>query len=503
MEFFDFKIMNEKIQKEHKLPAKRSQNNSQIDSIKKYLRSSHYDKLKTYIVKNVIQSMDENELSELTIKPLRVEIKTEMIEEMCTDVNFIDPNIIMKIEKPEENADENDVNPKYSDSEETVSDASGPDYECKTTKNDEQSSDEDESNQGKDILFDEKPENEDEIGVTKTMIDNIQFISKIPESLVRIESKKKEIEESGSSRVPQPEKWRQVMQKKARAKGESYVSRYGKVIRARQIQPPCNCKFQCTSRISDSDRRRNFDNHWSLADFALQKKFLFEHRKTEPIARRRARVKNPKPRQYSSKFYLDTYNEDGSFKSQERVCETMFCATFDICKNNLRTLHQKIITGKVQDMRGQSRRALSPGHLVAIDLVKQFPHFHIDQQMTVRQMYNNYVQECEKKGVTNVRENTFRKIFSDYNETEFLKKDKKKSKCITCVNFFKVSEEEKATMQFDFDQHIRNSEHCKIRLRWRKNRDARKERQQLLKEQKLFEEQQSKTKVTEAYDQLI
>ena len=478
LDFYDFKLMTESQQVESKLPAKDVDSNAPIDSIKKYLRSNHYNKLKNYIVKNVIESMDIDVANVLTVKPA-MKIKTELDEVMFP--NFIDTDVIVKIEKSEE------PEMTFCEDDDRMSDISEI-RENNSEKKHEDSSDNDNDSILEDIFG---TEDNDE-GVVKTVIDNVTFVSRIPECLVNLEQKRKEAEGAEKTRFKKPENWIRIKHREARVRGESYVNRKGKLIKAKSIKPPCNCRFQCTERITEEDRRRNFENHWGIADFALQKKFLFEHRKTEPIARRRARYEGARPRKYSTKYYLDTYNEDGTYKSLEKVCEVMFCNTFDICKNNLRTLYNKVISGKVQDMRGTNRRKQSAGHLKAIDFVKQFPYFHIEQQMTVRQIYKNYVQECNEQGIDGiVKENTFRTIFSAYNESEFLKPNRPRPKCDICDGYEKASDAEKVHLQIEYDYHIRNTEICRNRRRWKKSSRAKAERNRIAREQKLLQKQQS------------
>ncbi|XP_070509709.1 uncharacterized protein [Chironomus tepperi] len=478
LDFYDFKFTTESQQLKDK-PPKEKDSNAPIDSIKKYLRANHYNKLKNYVIKNVIECIDVNDANVLTIQPA-MKIKTELDEVMLP--NFIDTDVIVKIEKSEE------PELMFCDDDQ-MSNLSEPRESNSLKKHDDSSDDENETQE--DIFgTDENAENDE--GITKTVIDNVTFISRIPECLVNLEQKRKEAEDAEKSRFKDPQNWLRIKHRESRVRGKAYVNRKGKLIKAKRIKSPCNCRFQCTERITDEDRRRNFENHWNLADFALQKKFLFEHRKTEPVARRRARYETARPREYSTKYYLDTYNKDGTHKSLEKVCETMFCNTFDICKNNLRTLYKKVISGKVQDMRGTNRRKQSAGHLKAIDFVKQFPFFHIEQQMTVRQIYKNYVQECNEQGIDGiVKENTFRTIFSAYNESEFLKPNKPRPKCDVCQGYEKASDAEKIQLQVQYECHIRNTEICRNRRRWKKNGRAKAERRRLAREQKLLQQQQT------------
>lgn len=321
-----------------------------------------------------------------------------------------------------------------------------------------------------------------EEGVIKTVVDNVEFVTRKPGCLVMIDKKKSQPNAIRNNQ--KPENWIRIKQRTARAKGEEYRSRQGKIIRARQLQPPCDpkCRFGCAEKITETDRQTSFDTYWKLADFIRQRKYLYEHSKADPIARRRGRKEHGIRRKFSLKFFLDVYKPDGSVREQRKVCAKMFVNTFDICNNILRTLHKKIITtGKVEDLRGQNRRLPSPGHLAAIAHVKSFPFFHIEKPMPLTQLYKLYEQECREKQVDPIKEHTYRKIFADNNECDFLKQDR--MICDVCDKYYKLNEPEQETMRVMYEQHIRSNEKCMQRARWRLSGRRKAERKRLLREQ--------------------
>lgn len=328
-----------------------------------------------------------------------------------------------------------------------------------------------------------------EEGVVRTLVDNVEFIARKPGCLVMIEKKKAQPEAIRNNQ--NVENWIRIKQRTARARGEEYVSRQGKVIRARELQPPCDskCRFNCSEKLTEADRQKSFDIYWQLADFIKQRKYLYEHTKAEPVARRRGRKEHGIKRKFSLKFFLDIYRLDGSIKEQIKVCAKMFVNTFDICNNVIRTLHKKIITtGKVEDLRGQNRRKPSEGHLCAIAHVKSFPFFHIEKPMPLTQLYKLYEQECREKQIEPIREHTYRKIFADNNECDFLKQDR--MICNVCDKYYKLSEQEQVSMRVMYEQHIRSNEKCMQRARWRMSGRRKAERRRLLREQQKAQETQ-------------
>jgi hypothetical protein len=168
---------------------------------------------------------------------------------------------------------------------------------------------------------------ETEEGVVRTVVDNVEFITRKPGCLVMVEKKKAQPEAIRNNQ--KPENWIRIRQRTARARGEEYVSRQGKVIRARILQPPCDskCRFKCYKKLTEADRQKSFDSYWQLGDFIKQRKYLYEHSKAEPVARRRGRSEHGIKRKFSLKFFLDVHRLDGPVKEQIKVCAKMFVNT--------------------------------------------------------------------------------------------------------------------------------------------------------------------------------
>lgn len=333
-DFYNFKIKCENQQNCHRVCIKKKEHE---DQIKDLMESTHYEKLTNFIKQYPHSSVIENDQNQLIINSSKV--KNEYVD--YADMNFIDfQNTVVtvktEIDEQEEHLDgDTDVPSSH------ASDVDDEDYRVDSNEKSDadNSSEEDE----KESILNETTTIEE--GVNKTVLNNIEFISRTPECLVDLMKKK---QEGGKSKYKNPENWIRIKQRTARAKGEAYTSRNGKYIRAREMKAACSkCRYKCSEKITEAERLKNFQNYWNLADFILQKKFLFEHRIVEPVARRRARLENPRFRSYSTKYFLDSFNEDGSFKEMIKVCEGMFTNTLDICKNTIRTLQKKVQMGKV------------------------------------------------------------------------------------------------------------------------------------------------------------
>lgn len=281
---------------------------------------------------------------------------------------------------------------------------------------------------------------------------NVEFVERTPEYMLNANKP--------SRRHKNPDNWIRNRVKTARAKGKEYTTHSGKVIPAKRMQSPCkeNCRMKCSSKVSESDRQSNFDNYWALGSFILQRKFLYEHHKAVPVQRRRFRKGEVgKGREYSSHYYLDRSTRNGSTE-QVHVCEKMFLKTFDICRNIVSYLHKKAQTGKVQDLRGITKRKLSAGHEAAIAQIKAYPFYHLETPMPLSKMFQLYQQECLEKEIEAVKNHTYRKLFAEYNESEFLKRDK--SFCEICDEYEQSSEDIKKLLEENFLNHLNDNEKC-------------------------------------------
>lgn len=333
---------------------------------------------------------------------------------------------------------------------------------------------------------------DDQAETDRFVLDNIEFVKRTPEYLVNAYKPSEK-----ASRPKDPDNWIRNRQRNARVRGEEYMTNSGKVIPAKRMQSPCKvtCRFKCRTRISDEDRQRSFDEYWGLANFILQRKFIFEHHKTLPVQRRRFRSAQGKPREYSSHYFLDKRNADGTVE-KVHVCESMFLKTFDICRNIVSYLHKKVQTGKVQDLRGISRRKLSPGHELAIEQIKANPFYHIEHPMSITKMFELYQQECHEKQIQPVKDHTYRKLFTENNECEFLKRDK--VICEVCDSYYRSTDEGKKLLHGKYNEHIQSNEKCMSRAKQRM-RSARKVVRR--KEEKILLEQQKQMQA--AVDDMI
>lgn len=80
-------------------------------------------------------------------------------------------------------------------------------------------------------------------------------------------------------RLRNEEKWKRNIKKKRINSGQEYVSRLGKLHKAKTVLPACseNCTFECSKHVNDADRLELFKRYYKLADKVLQREFLAQN----------------------------------------------------------------------------------------------------------------------------------------------------------------------------------------------------------------------------------
>ncbi|KAJ2953054.1 hypothetical protein O0L34_g7445 [Tuta absoluta] len=70
----------------------------------------------------------------------------------------------------------------------------------------------------------------------------------------------------GRKRIAAPSKWMQNKRKRLRNTGQAYKSNKNKDVPAKCVKPPCgeNCRFRCSSKIIEAERRQIFEEYWKL-----------------------------------------------------------------------------------------------------------------------------------------------------------------------------------------------------------------------------------------------
>lgn len=255
---------------------------------------------------------------------------------------------------------------------------------------------------------------------------------------------------SNARRTRHPENWACNKRKTLRNSGQTYLNSKGKMVDAKQMRESCGttCRSKCITKITEEDRQRAFDIYWGLGDIVRQRKFIYKHITSTVPKRRRTHSSN---RTLTLQFYLDSRNDNGS-SQMIQVCKKMFKNTLVISSQVIQGIIKKYALEGFNDTRGKFERKLSEAQLFAIEHVKKFPFFYIEQTMTKVQCYQMYRDECADLGLEPVKEGNYRDIFDKQNQGSFLKTEK--ISCELCHRFYKSNEDERAELQKEHDDHI-------------------------------------------------
>ncbi|KAI4465998.1 dna-directed rna polymerases i ii and iii subunit rpabc2 [Holotrichia oblita] len=121
----------------------------------------------------------------------------------------------------------------------------------------------------------------------------------------------------------QPEKWKKNVMKEKRSMGQPYRSTKGILRPAKTPKPADGCKFKCTTKFSDEERKSICNDYWKL-DYCRQKDFILSCVVNTPPKCHRIRTGTGVPKTSSRKYHLKR-NSDCI-----QVCKAFFLGTLSI-----------------------------------------------------------------------------------------------------------------------------------------------------------------------------
>jgi hypothetical protein len=203
----------------------------------------------------------------------------------------------------------------------------------------------------------------------------------------------------------------------------------------------------------------NFDNFWSLGDVVEQRKFIYSHIISKAPSRRKS-LSSSSSRTVTLEFYLDKQDSKGH-ALLVHVCKKMFKNTLSVSNQVISQVIKKYAASNFTDSRGKHERKLTEAQELAKEHVQEFPFFYVEQTMTKVQLYNMYMDRCKEKNIIPVKESNYREIFDKYNSNSFLKSER--ILCDKCHRYFKATDEERAALQQEHDEHIAVDKKCRDR----------------------------------------
>lgn len=279
------------------------------------------------------------------------------------------------------------------------------------------------------------------------------------------------IVQKGRKRKANPEAWKKSVAKRCRNSGLEYTSssKSKKVFKARNMGPPCNtkCRLQCSTKITQDDRKAIFSDYWNLSDLQRQRGFLLKSIETVTPKYQYKRVHSNRGNNHA--FYF-------SIKGTKfRVCKMFFKSTLAITDRPIRTVIQKQ-TYNTEGMITPEQRGTHDHHYHVDDDVKNGVRSHINSiprieshycrkdssreyiegGKTVAQLHRDYVGICKENNKPYANYLMYNRIFNEEFKIAFF--IPKKDKCGDCVSYEIASAEEKKKLKVNYDTHLNEKE---------------------------------------------
>ncbi|XP_072387122.1 uncharacterized protein [Diabrotica undecimpunctata] len=265
-------------------------------------------------------------------------------------------------------------------------------------------------------------------------------------------------------RSANPEEWRRNKVKKLRNSGKSYKSNKGTIMHARQMKEACSqtCRLKCFENSVDI-RTHIHRKFWDLGNINLQRDFISRH--TNEV---RPKYQNKTPgsnRKHNLQYKFRINDKD------TQVCKTFFLNTLGVSDRYIYTTWKKTDdAGILEDDRRGKHVAHKKSDKVALEKIRQhikmFPtiesHYlraqtsrvFIDGSLTISEMYRLYKNKCISDGDICLKKHHYERIFNyEFNIGFF---SPKKDQCSECEVYKNSNEEQRKSLQDNYDLHIKN-----------------------------------------------
>ncbi|CAG9788267.1 unnamed protein product [Diatraea saccharalis] len=250
---------------------------------------------------------------------------------------------------------------------------------------------------------------------------------------------------------PNPGTWACNIRKFKHQRGEAYISRRGKFVPERCVRntKDClkSCKYRCSERISDTDREHIFKAFYSLN--ANEKKHFLLNTTERNDVKHKSPDENHKRRHAFKYFFLVR-------AVRHTVCKNFYLGTLAISQKPVYNVH----LGKSEmnipkpDGRGLSEASthslpseVKDGvrkHIMSFNTedsksVKRFSKKkqYLEPNLSIKQMYTMYLNDCNKDSVLPVKESMYRKIFKQEFNLHFRKVKQELQLCCKCKGVIK------------------------------------------------------------------
>lgn len=274
------------------------------------------------------------------------------------------------------------------------------------------------------------------------------------------------IKNKGKKRVRRPEGHNQQVRKKLRNSGKAYVGHRNQHKGAKNFTYFVHdCRYKCNN-ISEVDARRIFDGFWELGNWDLQTGFISSCIKIETPLRKKTNAISHKLKSVSV-----------TLKNQ-RVCKDFFLKTLKISNGRYsRVVNKKTDVGFIPlDRRGKApnpNRISDEDRDLVRDHINRFPRYtshycrkdnpnkkYLPSYLSIKKMYNCYLQFCEEQEKRPVKEWLYRDIFNrDFNLSFHQPHSDTCNKCDSFDILLKSGDEEqRKKVQIEKEVHQRKAE---------------------------------------------
>nr|CAH7757935.1 unnamed protein product [Callosobruchus chinensis] len=252
-------------------------------------------------------------------------------------------------------------------------------------------------------------------------------------------------------------KYDHLQEIKSTLDAEPIRSKGKKVIAARTLLPPCNdkCILKCYSKFTEEDRKQIFKEYWGLGDLEKQRQYISA---SMTVVKPKYRyVREGSHRRPNNAFHFEI--RDKKIRSSSNLPYVSLIGV--IGKRNL-------FTGQMlsSDLRGKHGRhakvdeEIKNGirqHIMKIPRIeshycrKNTNREYIEGGKTIAELHRDYKKECTEENKPSGNCMMYCKIFNEeFNLSFFVPK---KDQCELCIGYFNGSEEDKISLQAEYDLH--------------------------------------------------
>lgn len=228
-------------------------------------------------------------------------------------------------------------------------------------------------------------------------------------------------------RVRNPEKWKENERKAKRTRGEAYITKKGKLVKAKELGEPCKCRRECHTKISEEERRMIFEEFYKLTSEGQDQLIANTCEEMKKMRRRPRQNSTESKRVFTRKYYLDVN------KVKLEVCQTMYLHTLAISLKKVRVIVDKKRVSRLSVLppEGRGKHGNHPkiseqtknqirSHIVSFAAYrsqycpeKGSKKYLLSPDLSLAKMYRFYTEQCCRDGMPPAKLWIYRKIFND------------------------------------------------------------------------------------------